>query len=105
MADMEAAQAEAADAPMEPANDPLPLSVVTLPLMQVIKTAQAQHGLRHGDYTRYRYVRAYAACSMSQCTVGALLEPAANCMDNVDCQPLSPADSIAHDGCSACTRR
>ena len=64
MADMDASQAEAGDASMEPANDTLPLSAVTLPLMQVIKIAQAQHGLRHGDYTRYRCVGAYAACSM-----------------------------------------
>ena len=63
MADMEASQAEAADALMEPANDTLPLSAVTLRLMQVIKTAQAQHGLRHGDYTRYRWGDAYVACS------------------------------------------
>ena len=63
MAEMEASQAEAADALMEPANDPLPLSAVTLPLMQVIKTAQAQHGLRHGDYARYRWGDAYVACS------------------------------------------
>jgi nitrate reductase assembly molybdenum cofactor insertion protein NarJ len=30
---------------------------LSLNVLQTIKTAQAQHGLRHSDYTRYRHVR------------------------------------------------
>lgn len=29
-------------------------SILTFNLLLLIKRAQAQHGLRHGDYTRYR---------------------------------------------------
>ena len=32
------------------------LPPLSLNVLQVIKTAQAQHGLRHSDYTRYRHV-------------------------------------------------
>ena len=106
MADMEASQAEAGDASMEPAKETYPMSVLTLSLMQVIKTAQAQHGLRHGDYTRYRCVwvtMLHATCS--QHTIGSMPEPAATGPHTDDGQPLSPAGNIAHDGCSACTRR
>lgn len=31
-----------------------PESIYTLPLLKMIKEAQQQHGLRHGDYQRYR---------------------------------------------------
>jgi len=27
----------------------------SIPVLQLIKTAQAQHGLRNGDYQRYRF--------------------------------------------------
>lgn len=30
-------------------------SIFYLPVLQLLKSAQMQHGLRHGDYTRYRY--------------------------------------------------
>ena len=32
------------------------LPLLSLNVLQIIKTAQAQHGLRHSDYTRYRHV-------------------------------------------------
>nr|CAG4644727.1 EOG090X04NF [Leptodora kindtii] len=35
-------------------NNDGPQSIYTLPLLKVIKEAQQQHGLRHGDYQRYR---------------------------------------------------
>lgn len=31
-----------------------PESIYTIPLLKLIKEAQQQHGLRHGDYQRYR---------------------------------------------------
>ena len=31
-----------------------PESIYSLPLLKLIKEAQQQHGLRHGDYQRYR---------------------------------------------------
>ena len=31
------------------------LAVLPFSLLATIKTAQAEHGLRHSDYTRYRY--------------------------------------------------
>ena len=31
-----------------------PESIYTVPLLKLIKEAQQQHGLRHGDYQRYR---------------------------------------------------
>nr|CAG4641629.1 EOG090X04NF [Eurycercus lamellatus] len=44
--------------PMQNVKDELnskgPESIYTLPLLKVIKEAQQQHGLRHGDYQRYR---------------------------------------------------
>lgn len=42
-------QASQAGAPAQPQLNPLSLA-----LLSTIKTAQAQNGLRHGDYTRYR---------------------------------------------------
>lgn len=30
-------------------------SFATLSILQLIKDAQQKHGLRHGDYQRYRY--------------------------------------------------
>ena len=59
-----AAEGDAASAP-EPANmevdtvnvEELPvLPLLSLNVLQAIKTAQAQHGLRHSDFTRYRHV-------------------------------------------------
>ncbi|KAK9904768.1 hypothetical protein WJX75_002167 [Coccomyxa subellipsoidea] len=35
-------------------DDVAPAPLLSLSLLQVVKTAQAQHGLRHSDYTRYR---------------------------------------------------
>lgn len=35
-------------------DDAAPAPLLSLSLLQVVKTAQAQHGLRHSDYTRYR---------------------------------------------------
>ena len=35
-------------------EDVAPTSILTFNLLLLIKRAQAQHGLRHGDYTRYR---------------------------------------------------
>ena len=32
--------------------------LLALNILQTLKTAQAQHGLRHNDYTRYRHVKA-----------------------------------------------
>jgi len=31
-----------------------PENIYTLPLLKIIKETQQQHGLRHGDYQRYR---------------------------------------------------
>ncbi|EOD31073.1 hypothetical protein EMIHUDRAFT_449653, partial [Emiliania huxleyi CCMP1516] len=43
------------DAPMQDAQDPEEeLPELSLDIIDLIKTAQAQHGLRHGDYGRYR---------------------------------------------------
>lgn len=30
--------------------------IFLIPVLQLLKSAQMQHGLRHGDYTRYRYM-------------------------------------------------
>ena len=38
----------------EAMEDVAPTSILTFNLLLLIKRAQAQHGLRHGDYTRYR---------------------------------------------------
>jgi hypothetical protein len=38
----------------EAMEDVAPTSILTFNLLLIIKRAQAQHGLRHGDYTRYR---------------------------------------------------
>ncbi len=46
------------DEPMEADSiadlPPMPMPILSLNLLQTIKIAQAQHGLRHNDYTRYR---------------------------------------------------
>eukprot|EP00959_Pyramimonas_sp_CCMP1952_P264668 5533887-Pyramimonas_sp.AAC.1 len=42
------------DVAMEDTATPAPLRVCSFNLLQHIKSAQAQHGLRHGDYGRYR---------------------------------------------------
>ena len=43
------------DAPMQDAQEPEEeLPELSLDIIDLIKTAQAQHGLRHGDYGRYR---------------------------------------------------
>jgi len=49
MAGTEAAEDMAVD--LEEVPPPPPVS---LPVTQTINTAQAQHGLRHSDYARYR---------------------------------------------------
>ena len=39
----------------EAAAEPKPeLPLLSVDILQTIRTAQAQHGLRHGDYGRYR---------------------------------------------------
>jgi hypothetical protein len=41
---------------VEEATEPKPeLPLLSMDILQTIRTAQAQHGLRHGDYGRYRY--------------------------------------------------
>ena len=44
-----------------------PLPVLSLAVLQTIRTAQAQHGLRHNDHARYRH-----APSSSHEGIGAL---------------------------------
>jgi hypothetical protein len=40
---------------VEEATEPKPeLPLLSMDILQTIRTAQAQHGLRHGDYGRYR---------------------------------------------------
>ena len=40
--------------PDEPPADAAPRQPLSFNLLKLIKAAQAQHGLRHSDYTRYR---------------------------------------------------
>ena len=55
-ADMDAASApEPANMEVDAQEAPV-LPLLSLNVLQAIKTAQAQHGLRHNDYTRYRHV-------------------------------------------------
>jgi RNA-binding signal recognition particle 68 len=43
---------------MDPVMEPdTSAQAFPLPILQTIKAAQAQYGLRHGDYTRYRLCR------------------------------------------------
>ena len=44
--------------------------VLTLNILQTLKTAQAQHGLRHNDYTRYRHVKAQSDRSVEDLMMG-----------------------------------
>jgi hypothetical protein len=39
----------------------------TLNILQIIKGAQSQHGLKHGDYGRYRCVPQRASCCVQCC--------------------------------------
>ena len=41
---------------------------LSLNVLQTLKTAQAQHGLRHSDYTRYRHVRPYLGAALTKLT-------------------------------------
>ena len=50
MAESSAADNMVVDQEDNPAAPP-----VSLPVTQIINTAQAQHGLRHSDYARYRW--------------------------------------------------
>lgn len=43
----------------EPKEDVVLASFATLSILQLIKDAQQKHGLRHGDYQRYRFVAAF----------------------------------------------
>ncbi|BDA49634.1 Signal recognition particle subunit SRP68 [Coccomyxa sp. Obi] len=53
---MATSEAQAAPEPMavDEGEELAPAPLLSLSLLQVVKTAQAQHGLRHSDYTRYR---------------------------------------------------
>ena len=47
-----------------PSVDSSVLAALPFSLLSTIKTAQAEHGLRHSDYLRYRYL--YTRC----CSLG-----------------------------------
>lgn len=54
--EMATSESQAAPEPMavDEGEELAPAPLLSLRLLQVVKTAQAQHGLRHSDYTRYR---------------------------------------------------
>ena len=51
MAEMDVDQAEATEIESRRA-----LPTLSMPVLQIVRTAQAQHGLRHNDHARYRQV-------------------------------------------------
>lgn len=46
-------------------EDVMLASFATLSILQLIKDAQQKHGLRHGDYQRYRFVIIYLHFNLS----------------------------------------
>lgn len=58
-------------------EDVAPTSILTFNLLLLIKRAQAQHGLRHGDYARYRCRHSLGTTSFCDRQRGCL-EPARN---------------------------
>ena len=42
--------------PEQEPQEPRQQLIVSLDVFQCIRQAQAQHGLRHSDYKRYRYI-------------------------------------------------
>ena len=59
-------------------------------LLLVLRDAQAQHGLRHGDYARYRCVASPARAAWT--------------LRLKHCTRIVIAGSIARAGCCGCTR-
>lgn len=87
---MSAVEEQAAAAPAAPE-----LPLLSLDVLQTIRTAQAQHGLRHGDYGRYRWGL------RRTCNRCHLIEPVSAVAHQ---DVMLAAGSIARAACGGCTK-
>jgi hypothetical protein len=87
------------EAMQEAADDAVATPLASPNLLLVLRDAQAQHGLRHNDYARYRC----AAAARRRCRFCRSERTPARKAD-APLPPAAPSGNTARGGCGDCTR-